>query len=304
MTQSTEDDKFEQLVQKVEPGSRLLRTWRLEGGVSAQVTAVEIARPDGRTKKMTVRRHGERDRKRNPQIAADEFRLLQILQSFALAAPKPYYLDQSGEIFGTPILVVEYVEGELEFAPSHLAGYLSQMATQLAGIHRVKGAEVDLSFLPEMGKGFKERPAQLNGSPEAEHIRDVLESAWPLPRLNKSVLLHGDYWPGNHLWRDGQLVAIIDWEDAKVGDPLADLGISRLEVLWAFGAGAMRDFTNCYQSMAAIDFTNLPYWDLCAALRRGPQISEWGLDDVTEQKMGEAQRWFVQQALEALNSPR
>jgi aminoglycoside phosphotransferase (APT) family kinase protein len=35
-------------------------------------------------------------------------------------------------------------------------------------------------------------------------------------------LLHGDYWPDNTLWRDGRLVCVIDWEDAALGDPLAD----------------------------------------------------------------------------------
>ena len=296
MTELPEDHKFEQLVQKIAPQSRLFRTWQLKGGVSAQVTAVELERPDGRTKKMIVRRHGDRDRQRNPQVAADEFRLLQILQSEGLAAPKPYYLDQSGEIFSTPYLVIEYVEGEPEFAPSDLSDYLLQMATQLAAIHGIDGAKTDLSFLLEQGKGFGERPVRLDESPGEGRIRAALESAWPLSRLNKSVLLHGDFWPGNLLWQNGQLVAVIDWEDAKVGDPLADLAISRLEILWALGVEAMNAFTKHYQSMTAIDFTNLPYWDLCAALRRAPQISEWGLDDVTEQRMREEYRWFVRQA--------
>ncbi len=33
------------------------------------------------------------------------------------------------------------------------------------------------------------------------------------------------------LWKDGQLVAVIDWEDAPLGDPLADVANSRLESL-------------------------------------------------------------------------
>jgi aminoglycoside phosphotransferase (APT) family kinase protein len=33
------------------------------------------------------------------------------------------------------------------------------------------------------------------------------------------------------LWRDGRIVAVIDWEDAQVGDPLADLANTRLELL-------------------------------------------------------------------------
>jgi hypothetical protein len=51
MTESKEDKKFEQLVQKIDPHSKLLRTWALKGGISAQVTALELERPDGQTKK-------------------------------------------------------------------------------------------------------------------------------------------------------------------------------------------------------------------------------------------------------------
>ena len=80
MTESKEENRFKQLVQKMEPQSKLLRTWELKGGISAQVTALEIKRPDGQMKKMIVRQHGDVDIKQNPHIAADEFKLLQILQ--------------------------------------------------------------------------------------------------------------------------------------------------------------------------------------------------------------------------------
>ena len=84
-------------------------------------------------------------------------------------------------------------------------------------------------------------------------MRDVLEAVWPLPQSNRSVLLHGDFWPGNILWKDGQLVGIIDWENAAVGDPLADVANSRLEMLWAFGNDAMQSFTSQYQTVTTID---------------------------------------------------
>jgi aminoglycoside phosphotransferase (APT) family kinase protein len=297
--------KFEQVVQKIDPKSKLLRTWELKGGVSAQVTALEIERPDGQTKKMIVRQHGEMDLKHNPQVAADEFKLLHILHSVGLATPKPYHLDQSCEIFSTPYVVIEYIEGTPEFAPAHIPDLILQLATHLSRIHQVDGSRPDLSFLPKQEKIYaemlRERPAQVDESLDEGLIRDALEAVWPLPQRNKSVLLHGDFWPGNILWRDGQLVAIIDWEDAALGDPLADLANSRLEILWAFGIDAMQSFTHQYQSMTTIDFTHLPHWDLCAALRPVAQIAQWGLDDTTERTMRERHRWFVTQAFEKLS---
>ncbi len=98
-------------------------------------------------------------------------------------------------------------------------------------------------------------------------------------------------------------MAVIDWEDAAFGDPLADLANTRLEMLWAFGIDAMHSFTRQYQSMIAIDFTNLPYWDLCAALWPVHQIARWGLDETTERTMRERHRWFVSRAFEKVAMP-
>jgi aminoglycoside phosphotransferase (APT) family kinase protein len=305
MTVSTADNKFERVVHKIDPQSKLLRSWRLKGGVSARVTALETLRPDGQTQKMIIRQHGEVDLNHNPQIAADEFKLLYLLHSVGLATPAPYYLDQSGEIFSTPYVIIEYIEGKPGFAPSDLTDLIFQLATHLSRIHQINCSHLDVSFLPQQEKKVAEklraRPANIGESVDERRIRDTLESVWPIPQRNPSVLLHGDFWPGNILWRDGQLVAVIDWEDAALGDPLADVANSRREILWAFGIDAMHHFTHQYQSMTTIDFTNLPYWDLCAALRSASQISEWGLDDTTKKPMREGHTWFITQAFEKLS---
>ena len=299
------DRSFERLAQRLDPQSRLLRTWELKGGVSAQVTALEIERPDGSRQKMVVRQHGAVDLKRNPQIAADEFKLLQLLQSLGLPTPSPYYFDQSGEIFATPSIVIEYIDGEPGFAPSDLNDAAVQLAAHLSRIHTVRCTNVDLSFLPEQAEQyahkFIKRPALVDESLDEGHIRAVLESVWPLHQQNPSVLLHGDFWPGNVLWKNNRLVAVIDWEDAKTGDPLGDLANSRLEILWAFGINAMHSFTDHYKSLTPIDFTNLPYWDLCAALRPAFKLGEWAADDVTEKKMREGHRFFINQAFEKIS---
>jgi aminoglycoside phosphotransferase (APT) family kinase protein len=254
---------------------------------------------------MIVRQHGEVDLNHNPHIAADEFKLLQLLHSVGLATPTPYHLDQSCEIFSTPYIVIEYIEGKPEFAPSNLPDLILQFATHLSRIHHVDCSKLDLSFLPQQEKIYaeklRERPAKVDESLDEGHIRDTLEAAWPLPQLNTSVLLHGDFWPGNILWKDGQLVAVIDWEDATLGDPLADVANSRLEILWAFGIDAMQSFTHQYQSMTIFDFTLLPYWDLCAALRPAFKIAEWAADDSAEKTMREGHRWFITQAFEKLS---
>jgi len=301
MSESNVSHKFAQVVQRMDPHAKLLRAWPLTGGVSAQVTALEIERADDQAQKLILRRHGAVDLSQNPHIAADEFKLLQLVRGAGVAAPTPYHLDASGEIFPTPYLVIEHVEGQTEFAPADMADGVRQLAAHLVTIHRVDSAHFDLSFLPQQGEGFGERPATPDESLDEGRIRDVLESTAPVPQRNESVLLHGDYWPGNILWKDGQLAAVIDWEDASVGDPLSDFANSRLEILWAVGVDAMYSFTQQYRSMSTVDFTNLPYWDLCTALRPASKLSTWGLDESTERAMREGHRWFITQAIEQIS---
>jgi aminoglycoside phosphotransferase (APT) family kinase protein len=306
MLVSKNEQKFAQLLQKFEPQSQLVRAWELKGGVSAQVTALEIEQADGQTQKVVVRQHGEVDRQNNPNIAADEFKLLDSLHAAGLPVPKPYYFALSDEILSTPYIVIEYIEGETEFAPPDLADFIGQFATNLANLHRLDLAKLDLAFLPEQPKiaieRIKNRPAKLDESLEEGRIRDALEAVFPLPQRNKTVLLHGDFWPGNLLWKNNKLVAIIDWEDAQLGDPVAEVANARLELLWAVGIEAMENFTRQYKVINPLDFTDLAYWDLYAALRPMFKIGEWAGDEVAEKTMREKHRRFVAQAFARLLS--
>ena len=301
MTSVSHDAPFIKLVQQLEPEGQLLRHWPLHGGVSAQVTAIELVDGAGQQRRLIIRQHGQRDRQRNPNLATAEFHLLQVLQQAQVAAPQPYYVDQAATIFATPALVIEYIDGTTEFAPADLPDFLTQAATQLAQIHQLKATQLEFVQLPLLGKGFGARPPILDSTLHEGQIRDRLEACWPLAQQNQATLLHGDFWPGNLLWRAGRLVAVIDWEDAALGDPLADLANSRLEVLWAFGEAAMQHFTAAYRTRNELDFTNLPYWDLCAALRPAGKLGAWGLAADTEATMRTRHQHFVHQACARLD---
>ncbi|MEO8612339.1 MAG: phosphotransferase [Chloroflexota bacterium] len=310
MSESSNDKRFEQVIRQIDPGCILLRSWSLTGGVSAQVTALEIQFPDDQMQKMVVRQHGAVDLQHNPNIAADEFVLLQLLHDRGLPTPVPYHLDTSGTILPTPYLVMEFIDGEPDFAPPDLPKYIRQMAAVLEKIHRIHSAGLTLSFLPRLvdrvAEKLKNPPAVLDDSLDEGRIRTALEARWPLVLMNPSNLLHGDFWPGNMMWKDGQLVAVIDWEDALLGDPLADLANARLEILFAFGKEAMEDFTREYQrcqtAIPALDFSSLAFWDLWAALRPAGKLHTWGLDSAVEARMRERHKAFIARAFEKLHN--
>ncbi len=279
--------------------------WNLEGGVSAQTVALEFEHPARMRERAVVRLHGEADRHQNPDIAEDEFRLLQILRAAGIPVPEPLFLDLSCDLFEIPYLVVSFIDGAPVLCPEDIVENARVMAEQLVLIHGADWSRVDLSFLPVQEEAVARKlltpPESLDESMSEGRIRAALDGAWPLQQANPSTLLHGDFWPGNLLWNDGHLIAVIDWEDAATGDPLADLANGRLEILWAYGDDAMKSFTNRYRSlMPSLDYTNLPRWDLYGALHPAGKLSTWGLDAETEARMVAAHRRFVDQALDRL----
>ncbi|MCC6616115.1 MAG: phosphotransferase family protein [Anaerolineae bacterium] len=303
------DDKarFERLIQRIEPGSRLLRAWSLTGGVTAQMASLEVERADGTTVKWVARRYGDVDPVQGDYVAVGEFKLLCALQVTGLPVPPPIAYDPPEDLFDPPTLVLGYLEGAPQFAAADVSAFMRQLAAQLAQIHRLDVTALNLAFLPRQAEvvslRLRRRPQVFDESMGEGPIRAALDSVWPLASLNPPALLHGDFWPGNVLWQNNRIAAVIDWEDAAVGDPLADLANTRLELLWAFGAEAMRSFTREYEKvMPGIDARHLPYWDLCAALRPIDQIGDWGLDETVERMMRERHRVFVAEALRAIGA--
>lgn len=297
------DESLEKVVRRIFAEGRLVRARALEGGVSAEVTALEVMLPDGTAKKWVLRRHGEADRQRDPNVAAHEFRLLERLSSAGLPVPKPYGADETGEILPTPYVVIEFVEGETILSSASGTDPLLPLATTLADIHRIDYSRQEFAWLPRQ----KDRLARLLESAERSDsfgrkpVLDALKSASPRLQRNGDALLHGDFWPGNVLWKNGRLAAVIDWEDAALGDPLSDLANARLEIAWAFGTEAAAEFTRLYRSaMPALDYANLPYWDLVASLRPVMSLSSWGLEPDKERDMREKLDRFIEQALEAI----
>ena len=204
--------------------------------------------------------HSVTDRARNPQIARDEYRLLQILWRSPLPVAQPLSLAAAHQ---PPFFITAAVPGQTRLAADQPA-FCRQLAAALSAIHQLALRPADLSFLPRPADVFA---ARLADSGDAA-LRRALLQAYPHIRPNPPTLLHGDFWHGNLLWQGEQLQAIIDWEDAMLGDPLADLGKSRLELLWALGEAALESYTAHYLARnPALDASSLPFWDLWGAWR-------------------------------------
>ena len=244
--------------------SALLPCWRLLSlePLSRRVHHLRVKDRAGAKVSLILLRHSLRDRQRNPHIARDEFRLLQLLHATDLPVPRPLRLLDTLQ---PPALVTERVAGKSRYESANTNALCGALADILRRIHQCHIPRRQLDFLPDISESLLDC---LRDSSADERIRQAMKGALPALRPNPPTLLHGDFWLGNLLWRGDELAAVIDWEDAMLGDPLADLGKSRLELLWTLGDAAMRRYTAAYlRCCPALDPSALPFWDLFGALR-------------------------------------
>jgi len=261
-----------QLVRAYRPGLRLLRLWPLAGAVSSQVTCLEVQGADGARCTLVLRQYGAANLAAVPHLADAEYRLLKLLSAAGLPVPRPCLADASGAIVPGSCLLTEYIAGERVHQPADLQSFTRQLGAALAAVHACGLARADVPFLPDVGDRVLDElgtgPHTADGVVPETAIRHALQASWPPPQVSEPVVLHGDYWPGNVLWRGGRLVGVIDWEEAAFGDPMADLANIRLEILWHFGTAAMDMLTSEYLTLRpAAETATLPAWDLGAALR-------------------------------------
>lgn len=273
----------------------------------AKIILIAMAYQDGSQKHVILRLFGHEKIQPRPYIAGNEFRLLQHLEIPNIVTPRPLYFDQSQEIFPTPYLIYEYLDGEMEKIQQGSPRVTSQMAEVLAKINSIDRWKSNILFLPRLETWAKKVigswPLQTDESLNEIDIRRALLQFDVLPIQNDPALLHGDFWIGNILWKDGKISGVIDWENAMLGDPVADLAVSRIDfAMGPFGVEAMMNFTEQYQSRVKLNYKYLPYWDLYAALRHVSKLKMWAKNGEKEEQMRAGHRQFVSQALVKLRN--
>jgi aminoglycoside phosphotransferase (APT) family kinase protein len=259
-----------------------------------------------------VRRGRRPDAERNTLPFRAEFELLRHLDSCGIPVPRPRTFDGSRRILPQAYVVLDFVEGSTRFTSDDPAATARRMAEVLVAIHAIDPGHPALDSLPrhlDRMQGWvitdlarREADASLREG----LVRRHLDEHWPPPETER-CLLHADFFPGNIVWRGDDVVAVIDWESAAVGDPMADVATTRLDLRWAFGAEAVEAFTERYLALTGRPTATLPVWELVVSLRPAGAVSLWASDmvshgrpDITAATMRADQHAFVDDALDRL----
>lgn len=292
------DAAFAAIARRVIPGATSVQHRRLAGGVSANVHALEVASAAG-VQGLVVRRHGAAGWKRLPDdVTRAEFELLGALHGAGLPVPRPLLLDVSGAVLPSPFFVMERVEASTDRGDVSLDSAVREMAQFLARLHALDPGALRLPGLPAREDPVQGALEYLPAGGEAIPLREAV-AAYRV-QAPRASLLHGDFWPGNVLWAEGRLAAVVDWEDAAIGPAASDVACCRAELNALFGEAAARSFTSCYAALAAEGLPDLALWDVYVGAAALATLSSWGLPPDVEARRRERTSAFVARAAQEL----
>jgi len=230
------------------PGE-ILALRRLPGGASKEAWALDY-QTSKETLPLFLRRAGGGVIYTGTLPLAQEFRLLQIAHAHGVRVPKPlhYFPDLEGrEAFLMERLEGESIGARIVRRPEYARvreRLPEAMAQELAAIHAIPFSEV--GFLPSPSQPPWQEALDL-----AYRDLDALDEPHPAlewglrwladnpPPSRPLVLVHGDFRIGNLLVTPEELVAVLDWEFAHIGDPREDLAWPLVRA-WRFGEDRKR----------------------------------------------------------------
>jgi aminoglycoside phosphotransferase (APT) family kinase protein len=182
-----------------------------------------------------------------------EFRLMSALYPLGFPVPQPFALCSDPEVIGAIFYVMELVpghahpDGDLIGFPAKIRRYMyEQLADTLADLHNIDPAGAGLGDFGKPGNYFERqvarwtkqyRESQTDDIPEMERLIDFLPRS--LPEQSRVSIVHGDYRIDNVLFDlEGNLTAVLDWELATLGDPVADFSYLAMQWMMPADGGA------------------------------------------------------------------
>jgi aminoglycoside phosphotransferase (APT) family kinase protein len=169
-----------------------------------------------------------------------EFRVIRALKGTDVPVPNALCYCDDPSVIGTAFYVMDFVDGEVFHGPDlpgmsaeQRAKVYDELNRVIAALHRVDPASVGLEDFGKAGHYAERQIArwtQQYRASETEKI-DAMERLieWlpqniPAEEDEHTSIIHGDYRIGNVMFdrRELRVLAVLDWELATLGNPLAD----------------------------------------------------------------------------------
>lgn len=201
---------------------------------------------DGRGRELVIRRPPEGQLLPKAHDMWREYRIIAGLWPTAVPVAEPIAYCDDPEIAATHFYVMGKVDGEALYTADAASHWLDEAARRRAGesfvdvlaaLHAIDPADVGLTDLGrhdgyvarQLRTWYGSWTASVDAAglddPRVHDLHALFASR--IPAQGPARVVHGDYGPHNCLFdRDGAVTAVLDWEIATLGDPLADFAYS------------------------------------------------------------------------------
>jgi aminoglycoside phosphotransferase (APT) family kinase protein len=228
-----------------------------------------------------------------PYDVARQFRVMRALSRTAVPVPAVLWHETGEAVLGTPFFFMQRVHAET--LPLFWYGQsprLTAAAEALATIHAVDWRAGGLGFLLAESVQDESLPSPTacelaSWRARAETLR---MSRAPLlialghylatnePADARHAFLHGDPNPGNYLFRGNEVVAVVDWELAAIGDPRSDLGFyaALMAVFGGLpGENGRTLLSDAYAAVSGTALHDLEYYEALGLYRMAIVMAGW-----------------------------
>ncbi|MCH8206294.1 MAG: phosphotransferase [Chloroflexi bacterium] len=272
-------DRAQSIVRTVAPGHRLVSVTPARGSFTNDVRILECKTRSGKNVRLVVKFLVDQPVYASRSAVA-EFRALRLARAHGVPAPEPIYLDETGSLLGVPGVVTRFVEGRQVADPRNPVEWAETLARLLLDIHEIRPSAGERRHLfdgNDLGLYFLsgDWPDEMGAHPLSSEIFDTVRELRSSLATVPAVLAHMDYWPGNVLWHESQVSAVLDWDFASYGDPALDVAYFRMNMYLRGIKSAADIFLKCYEEESGAVVQNLGFWELATAARPLPDPVLW-----------------------------
>ncbi len=274
----------------------IINVSELSGGFSTDVFLLELTKSEN-ISKLVLRMEAGLP---SENSAKTEYKLLECLKETTIPSAVPVYLDSSGSHLGRPFFISSYIEGTQNLGSKDDAFFIETIANQLKDIHMV-----NTDNLPKLPLRVDPLEGLLDYLPKKDNWIEIREYIKELSfeKYNADFkLLHGDFWPGNLLWKSDNIVGVVDWDYAAIGDPLYDLAVSCLMFRYLYGRQDMESFKVAYIDQSEFDEKRFLLWSINIASSTLYFINEWRLTNEDKDKMIDAAKLIISESYDQIRN--
>ena len=274
----------------------IINVSELSGGFSTDVFLLELTKSEN-ISKLVLRMEAGLP---SENSAKTEYKLLECLKETTIPSAVPVYLDSSGSHLGKPFFISSYIEGTQNLGSKDDAFFIETIANQLKNIHMV-----NTDNLPKLPLRVDPLEGLLDYLPKKDNWIEIREYIKELSfeKYNEDFkLLHGDFWPGNLLWKSHNIVGVVDWDYAAIGDPLYDLAVSCLMFRYLYGRQDMESFKVAYIDQSEFDEKRFLLWSINIASSTLYFINEWRLTNEDKDKMIDTAKLIISESYDQIRN--